>query len=845
MTSRLLRRAVATLCGASVSTLIAASLAGPAGATAPYAPALTRAPYLTDLVGNHVAINFATDRSATTASVKWGALSDGACVPTTAVSAVGRSFTVGQVAEYQWYTPVDLPGPGTYCYRAFLGSVDLLGDGVTPTFTTQTPRGASDPFTFDVLGDWGQVDVNGTNPAMGNLMSQIAQSGARFLVTVGDNGYPNGSQINYGDLQQSGANTSAIFGPSFWTVAGATTPIFTAAGNHGLSGITHTDISTWRQDTAVSASNGRYQNDVYCCVNGTSSANYASEWYAFDAGNARFYVLDSAWGDSNTGNGSLYANDAAAHFTPGAPEYQWLVSDLSNHPAQLKFAFFHYPLYSDNPSQPSDTYLQGPNSLEGLLASHGVQMVFNGHAHIYQRNTPSGAGMPITYVTGGGGSTPEPIGPCSTTDAYGIGWSPTKLKGYRCGTAAAPTSVAQVYHFLRVTVSGTTVTVAPTDSTGTVFDAQTYQFASAPVTYLDTQPDTLTASTSATLTFHASDPAATFTCSIDSGTAGACTSPVAYSDLSEGAHAFTVVASANGISDANPPIARWTVDTTAPSRPTGLTARAANPVEVDLSWQAAQDTDGVTAYRIYRDGGQYQSVDGSTTSFADTVPTGSTHTYAVSAIDRVGNESATSDPVTATTQSSTAVFSDGVESGNLRAWSSSGGLTVQTSTVRSGQYAALASSSSVGNYAKRTFTGTYSDGYARTGFDVVGQSSQINLLRLRAADGTSIGYSYVSANGLVGFHNDATGTNTVSATPVTAGWHVVEVHIAMSSSSGAADGTVEVWLDGALVGALSGSAVNIGATPIAAMQIGDVQAGKASGVVFDDAAFGTSRLGVA
>ena len=57
---------------------------------------------------------------------------------------------------------------------------------------------------------------------------------------------------------------------------------------------------------------------------------------------------------------------------------------------------------------------------------------------------------------------------------------------------------------------------------------------------------------------------------------------------------------------------------------------------------------------------------------------------------------------------------------------------------------------------------------------------------------------------------------------------------------------MQVWLDGTLVGALSSqSSVNLGAVPISALQIGDVQAGRAGGVVFDDAAFGTARLGVA
>ena len=57
-------------------------------------------------------------------------------------------------------------------------------------------------------------------------------------------------------------------------------------------------------------------------MNGTTSQNYGSEWYAFNAGNARFYVLDSAWGDTQPRQRrASYANDYAAHFAPGTPEY--------------------------------------------------------------------------------------------------------------------------------------------------------------------------------------------------------------------------------------------------------------------------------------------------------------------------------------------------------------------------------------------------------------------------------------------------------------------------------------------------------------------------------------------
>ncbi|HET7740471.1 MAG TPA: hypothetical protein VFL67_07485, partial [Mycobacterium sp.] len=299
-------------------------------------PRLTRAPYLTDLVALHVAVNWATDQSAATGSARYGTLgAGGVCSLATEVAASRITILVGTVSEYQWKVDLTLPATGTYCYRVYLAGGDLLGSNSSPAFTTQVQFGSTETYSFAVFGDWGQVDANGQNPGQANLMSQIAASGARFAVSVGDNGYVNGSQINYGDLQQTGADTSAIFGPSMWTIPGSSIPLFTAVGNHGVSGVKHTDITTWTQATAVSQSGGRYQNDVYCCLNGTFAANYGSEWYAFSAGNVRFYILDSAWGDTNAGTADPYANDALAHFAPGTPEYTWLLNDLQTHPTQL------------------------------------------------------------------------------------------------------------------------------------------------------------------------------------------------------------------------------------------------------------------------------------------------------------------------------------------------------------------------------------------------------------------------------------------------------------------------------------------------------------------------------
>jgi hypothetical protein len=821
-------------------TFAGPATAGPTG----YNSHLTRAPYLTDLVGRHVAINYATDRSATSGNIEYGQVgASGSCTPSVSVAASRTAISVGTVREYQWTAEVDLPADGTYCYRVYLKGTDLLGTNASPRFTTQVPVGSTTPFTFDVLGDWGLVDSSGTNPDQANLMAQIAASGARFAVTVGDNGYPNGNQINYGDLQQTGASTSAIFGPNFWTVPASTTPIFTAAGNHGLSGTSHTDITTWTQARAVSTSGGRYQNDVYCCVNNTASSNYASEWYAFDAGNVRIYMLDSAWGDTNRGTATPYANDAAAHFAPGDPEYQWLLNDLQSHTSQLKFAFSHYPLYSDNHTESSDTYLQGPANLEGLLAKYGVNIVFNGHAHIYERNLPSATGMPITYVTGGGGGTLEPVGPCSAFDAYAIGWSPTHLTGSSCGAAPRPVAAAAVYHFLKVTVAGTQVTVAPTDSLGDTFDVQTYNFAVPPDTYIDGGPTGVSNNTTATFTFHATDDSATFACSLDGGTATPCTSPVTYSGLTSQQHTFAVAATVGGLTDASPATATFTVDTAPPPSPSGLSATTPSPFEVDLTWTAPGGAADLVGYRIYRDGTLSQTV-GLVTSASDSVSAGSTHAYLVTALDAAGNESAPAGPVSVRTPTASgAVFSDGFESGDLSAWTSHRGLVVERSIVDDGTFAAEGNTTTGATYTKKTLPATYPDGYARVAFDIVAQSSQVNLLRLRDSSGASLGYVYVDATGRLGYHNDALGTSSTSSVVPGTGWHSLELRRLADSSSGTASGAIQIWLDNSLVGALSSTGIDTGGAPIGAMQIGETQTGRTYDVVFDAAAFGTSRLG--
>ena len=385
-----------------VVVLIAASTLAATGAPdarASFSGSLRRYPYLTDLVRRNVTVNWATTTSTGSGTVRWGR-AGGDCA-TQQANASKTSITVGSTAEYQWKAHVaGLLRGKRYCYRVYAGSTDLLGSDASPVFRAQIPR-RSTRFSFAVFGDWGQVDGGGNNQRQSELMSEIASSGATFAVTTGDTAYPSGSQTNYGDLVHRGADTSTIFGPSFWTKAGDHIPLFNAQGNHGMNATT---LVNWPQDQATATSHGTYRMETYCCANGTSSASYPSDWYAFNAGPARFYVLEASWANSNVGNADLYENDFDAHWTASRAEYQWLQHDLETTTSPCILAAWHHPRWSSGLHGSDATF----DPFWQLLAAHGADVVLSGHDHDYERFAPKQGVTEFVVGTGGRSHYPMP-----------------------------------------------------------------------------------------------------------------------------------------------------------------------------------------------------------------------------------------------------------------------------------------------------------------------------------------------------------------------------------------------------------------------------------------------------
>jgi acid phosphatase type 7 len=151
-------------------------------------------------------------------------------------------------------------------------------------------------------------------------------------------------------------------------------------------------------------------------------------WYSFDYGNVHFVALEI---------------DGHADYSSGSPQVQWLKNDLAHTSQQWKVVFFHIPPYSSGSEHGSNLGVRAV--MEPLFRQYGVDLVFNGHDHDYERSVANG----ITYIVTGGGGAP----------LYAKG-QPEPASVYFTST----------YHSVQVSVTGMTLAVTGVRPDGVRFD---------------------------------------------------------------------------------------------------------------------------------------------------------------------------------------------------------------------------------------------------------------------------------------------------------------------------------------------------------------------------------------
>jgi hypothetical protein len=209
---------------------------------------------------------------------------------------------------------------------------------------------------FSVIGDFGD-DV----PATATMAQRVRQFDPRLLVTVGDNVYEQGAEAEY---------DPNLFQP--YRDVFRRTLFHPVVGNHDL----------------ISNGGQAYLNNFDLPKN--SSVDRFN--YSYDYGPIHFACINS--------------DALIADFIPtGIQIVNWLREDLRSTQRPWKVVVFHHPVVSSSfVHQPDPLLVQ---AIQPVLAAEGVNLVFQGHNHAYERHNPVDG---VHYiVTGAGGRVLYPL----------------------------------------------------------------------------------------------------------------------------------------------------------------------------------------------------------------------------------------------------------------------------------------------------------------------------------------------------------------------------------------------------------------------------------------------------
>jgi hypothetical protein len=177
------------------------------------------------------------------------------------------------------------------------------------------------------------------------------------------------------------------------------------------------------------------------------------------------------------------------------------------------------------------------------------------------------------------------------------------------------------------------------------------------------------------------------------------------------------------------------------------------------------------------------------------------------------------------------LFSDGFE-GGFANWTSFKGMSVQSTTVHGGSFAAQNDASAA--WALKRLAADHQDIYARVWLNVQDQQDTFQAIRLRRDDGTNVVVVLVLANGKLRVKNAVAGGAATSQVTYHTGWNDLQVRALVAGSSS----EIQLWLDGSLIAQMNPT--SLGSTGIARIEIGHRGTGKSYTAVYDDVVVDTS-----
>lgn len=236
------------------------------------------------------------------------------------------------------------------------------------SFRTAKPQGA---FSFTVMADVGSGNANQ------HTMAAVARAtNPDLMLVAGDLVYPRFNEA-LADFR-----FFSVYEPHMRSC-----PYYVVAGNHDYTyGVPAQFYDSFCMPT----------NSV-SPVEHAAAGTFPEAYYSFDHGDGHFVGLFVPLMDRYT---SLKADSA---------QMRWLVADLAATTKPWKFLFLHHPLHSSNVHRHDDYNLNGLDDQAEVAAlllpvarQYGVQMIFSGHDHGYERFVPiDGVYLVVSAAAGG------------------------------------------------------------------------------------------------------------------------------------------------------------------------------------------------------------------------------------------------------------------------------------------------------------------------------------------------------------------------------------------------------------------------------------------------------------
>ncbi|GAS93902.1 uncharacterized protein RMCC_0868 [Mycolicibacterium canariasense] len=366
----------------------------------------------------------------------------------------------GVLAAEQFYVhvPVDgLPPAAAHHYR-WRTDDGFASDVRIATTAMPRSRAATDPFRFTMIGDQGtdqtpalppglargdyddsyyKPDNDPDVPHTANVLNQIIAARPDFHVLAGDIAYadPSGMGKPAAFVGPGGTPPTGFdkFNPFVWDVylgsiepSASSTPWMFATGNHDME--------------AAYGTHGYGGHLARLDFPGNGPANCPSV-YSFSYGNVAVLSLDA--------NDVTYEITANTGYSGGA-QTGWAERTLAGYRADpaIDFivCFFHHCAYSTTDAHASDGGVRA--AWCALFDRYRVDLVLQGHNHVFERTDPIRAGAPTRAALDNDVVYPETDGTVYYTVGCGgrprYGFQPGELESYR-GNVLADTSVPNSY----------------------------------------------------------------------------------------------------------------------------------------------------------------------------------------------------------------------------------------------------------------------------------------------------------------------------------------------------------------------------------------------------------------